>query len=375
MRDEKKQQKDVVMCSAKKVRQFCTDVFVHLNITREDAEIVSDTLVSANLRGVDSHGVTRMGIYVDRIRKKLVSTSPNIKIISDKGAALLVDGGNGMGSVVTMKALQHGLERAEAYGSCSIGIRNSNHYGAGGYYVKEAVKHNVAAHMYSNAPPTMAPWGGVEPYIGTNPYSFGVPVKQGSPIIADMASSVVARGKIIMAAKENNVIPEGWAIDTEGYPTCNAQKALDGSVLPFGGPKGYSIALMIDIMSGVLTGANFGPRIPDLYRNLVDTQNVGAFIQLTSIDTFCTLEQFYEKIELMINEIRSIKPVPGNDRIYLPGEIEAETEQKRLKTGIPLSSQELNMLVEIGASCGMQLDASAFATSSAEQAIQDTAGF
>lgn len=289
-----------------------------------------------------------MGIYIDRIKQKLVNTKADIRIIKDKGATILVDAGNGMGAVVTMKALALGLERAVIYGSCSLGIFNTNHYGAGAFYVKEAIRNNVAAHMYSNAPPTMAPWGGVDPYIGTNPYSFGVPSRRHHPIIVDMASSVAARGKIILAAKEGRSIPDGWAIDQDGSPTNDAQKALAGSVLPFGGPKGYGIALMIDIMAGILTSANFGPRIPDLYRDLTRPQNIGAFIQLTDIDSFIPLEEFFTRVDTMIEEIKSAKTAPGVEQIFLPGEIESIEEEKRAKEGIPLSKETVDMLEDLG---------------------------
>lgn len=353
---EKGKREMVCLCSAKGIKDYCAQVLNHYDIPVDDAGIISESLVNANLRGVDSHGVTRMGIYIDRIKQKLVNTRADIRIIKDKGATILVDAGNGMGAVVTMKALALGLERAAMYGSCSLGIYNTNHYGAGAFYVKEAIRNNVAAHMYSNAPPTMAPWGGVDPYIGTNPYSFGVPSRRHHPIIVDMASSVVARGKIILAAKEGKSIPDGWAIDQDGSPTNDAQKALAGSVLPFGGPKGYSIALMIDIMAGILTSANFGPRIPDLYRDLTRPQNIGAFIQLTDIDSFIPLEEFFTRVDTMIEEIKSAKTAPGVEQIFLPGEIESIEEEKRAKEGIPLSKATIDMLEDLGKECNLTFE-------------------
>jgi LDH2 family malate/lactate/ureidoglycolate dehydrogenase len=298
-----------------------------------------------------------MGIYVDRIERRLVATEPEIEIVKDGGGALLVDGGNGMGAVVTMRALRFGLERVAAHGTCAVAIRNSNHYGAGAFYVKEAVRHNVTVHMYSNAPPTMAPWGGVDPYLGTNPYSFGVPSRKYHPIILDMASSVVARGKIILAAKQGKTIPQGWAIDQDGVPTTDAQKALDGSVLPFAGPKGYGIALMIDILAGILTSSNFGPRIPDLYRDLTHAQNIGAFMQFSDIGFFVPPDEFLDRVDTMIAEIKAARKAPGVEEIYLPGEIEALNEERRGREGLWLEKTTIDMLIGLGKSCGLDFRA------------------
>jgi len=335
--------------------QICAEILIAHGLSEEDATIVSDSLVSANLRGVDSHGVSRMGIYVTRIQKGLIGLNGEIEIIIDKGPTLLVDGKDGMGAPITVKALSYGLERAKKYGSCTVGIKNSTHYGAGGYYIKKAVKEEVTAHMYSNAPPTMAPWGGVSPYLGTNPYSFGVPSKEYDPIILDMASSVVARGKIISAAREGKEIPEGWAIDADGFPTVDANSALDGTVLPFAGPKGYGIALMIDIMAGVLTGANYGGRIPDLYRDLTRVQNVGVLIQLTDIGAFQSTEEYYSRIDTLISEIKNNRKAPTTKEIFLPGEIEAKTERERLKNGVPIDGKTFQMLEKLGKDIGINV--------------------
>lgn len=341
------------ICIPAKAKEFCKQVLIGHGLPDEDAQIVADSIIAANLRGLDSHGITRTGIYVERLKKNLVNPIAKIKILKDKGAMLHVDGDNGMGSVVTLKALQLGIERAKEFGSCSVGITHSNHYGAGAYYVREAVRNNLTCHLYGNAPPTMAPWGGIRPYLGTNPYSFGVPAGRYPAVILDMASSVVARGKIILAAKEGKDIPEGWAIDTQGKPTTNAQAALDGSVLPFAGPKGYGIALMNDIMGAILTSSNFGNKVPDLYRNLVDVQNIGAFIQLTDIASFISLEEFFARMEAMIGEIKAMKPAEGIQSIYLPGEIEEIKEKQRRKSGFAIAQVDIDMLNNLGRPFGL----------------------
>ncbi|PKL13398.1 MAG: malate dehydrogenase [Spirochaetae bacterium HGW-Spirochaetae-4] len=344
------------LCDPVRIRNYCTAIFVAHGVPDYDAHVVADSLVTANLRGLDSHGITRVGIYADRLKKKLVNSVAHPKVVKDKNAMLLIDGDNGMGAVVTLQALRMGISRAKEYGICSIGITHSNHYGAGAYYIKEAVKANLACHLYGHAPPTMAPWGGIKPYLGTNPYSFGIPAGKYPPIILDMASSVVARGRILLAAKENKSIPEGWAIDTEGRPTMDAQAALAGSVLPFAGPKGYGIALMNDILAGVLTSSNFGSQIPDLYRNLVDVQNIGAFIQLTDIESFIPVSDFNARMEKLVEDLKSITPAQGVDQIYLPGEIENNKEAVRSENGFSIAEVEVEMLSKLGKPMGLDVE-------------------
>src|SRR5918994_872183 len=337
------------------LRAFCEEVFLSSGMSREDASIVADSLVQANLRGVDSHGVARGGIYVKRLEMGLVNPRPDVGVVRESAGTLLVDGDNGMGQVVGVRALDLGLDKVKQSGGVYVGVRRSNHYGAGAYYVQRAVARDVVAFAYSNAPPTMAPWGGVDPYVGTNPYTYGVPAGEHRPIIVDMATSIVARGKIILAAERDEPIPEGWAVDQQGNPTTDAREALEGSVLPFGGPKGYAISLMIDIMAGALTGAGFGPRINSLYDNFDEPQNVGAFFQLVDIGHFTDPATFKARVDRMIEEIKSSRKAEGTQELFLPGEIEYRTEQERKASGIPVGAETVAELREVGRSCGVDM--------------------
>jgi LDH2 family malate/lactate/ureidoglycolate dehydrogenase len=340
---------------ASSLRAFCEEVFISCGVAQEDASIVADSLVQANLRGVDSHGVARVGIYVKRLKMGLVNPRPNVEVAQESAATLLVDGDNGMGQVVGVRALELGLDKARKSGGVSVGVRHSNHYGAGAYYVQRAVARDAIAFAYSNAPPTMAPWGGVDPYLGTNPYAYGVPAGEHRPIILDMATSIVARGKIILMAESDEPIPEGWAIDEQGNPTTDAQEALEGSVLPFAGPKGYALSLMIDIMAGALTGAGFGPGINSMYDNFDDPQNVGAFFQLVDIGHFTDPATFKGRVDRMIEEIKSSRKALGTEEIFLPGEIEFRTEEERMASGIPVGAETVAELRGVGRSCGVDI--------------------
>jgi LDH2 family malate/lactate/ureidoglycolate dehydrogenase len=292
---------------------------------------------------------------VKRLKMGLVNPRPNVRVVREGDATLLVDGDNGMGQVVDVRALDLGLTKAKQGGGISVGVRHSNHYGAAAYYAQRAVDQDTIDFAFSNAPPTMAPWGRVEPYIDTNPYAYGVPAGEHEPSIFDMATSVVARAKIILAVRKGESIPQGWAIDTEGRLTADAHRALEGSVLSFGGPKGYAISLMIDVMCGVLTGAGFGPRVNSLYDDFDEPQNVGAFFQLTDIGHFTPVAEFKARVDQMIEEIKSTRKASGTQEIFLPGEIEYRTERRRLESGIPIGAETVAELSKVGEDCGVEM--------------------
>lgn len=344
-----------MLMQAHQLKRFMIAVLSELGLTPEDGGIVADSLVGANLRGVDSHGVTRLSIYAKRLELGAINPRPDIKVIAESDATLLVDGGNGMGQVVGYRAMELGIAKAKRHGAVDVAVRNSNHFGTGAFFLQQAVAHDLIAYAMSNAPSTMAPWGGLQPYLGTNPYAFGVPAGQYAPILVDMATSVVARGKIITASKEGKDIPEGWAIDKEGRPTTNAEAALAGSVLPFAGPKGYAIAMMVDLMSGVLGGAGFGSHVNNIYGDYDKTQNVGHYFHLTDISRFMPVELFKQRVDQMIGEMKHSPKAAGVEEIFVPGEIENRIEERRLREGIPLSAEVYDDLQRTGAQFGVDI--------------------
>ncbi|WP_176791467.1 Ldh family oxidoreductase [Thalassobacillus cyri] len=342
--------------SSEHLRDFVYDIFKTAGLSDEDSYTVADSLVAANLRGVDSHGVTRVPIYMKRLKEGAINPTPDIKIMQESDGVLLVDGDDGMGQIVSREAMRLGIAKAKKSGGVHIGVTRSSHFGAGAYFVKRGVEEDLITFAMSNAPSTMAPWGGIQPYFGTNPYAYGVPAGRYDPIILDMATSVVARGKIIMAAQNGQDIPEGWAIDQNGKPTTNSQDALDGSVLPFGGPKGYGISLMIDIMSGVLTGAGFGPHINNIYGDYDQPQNVGHFFQLIDVQQFMPAQMYKQRIDQMIEEIKSSPAAEGVEEVLVPGEIENRTEKTRLENGIDLGEDVYKGLKQVGKEYGLNIE-------------------
>lgn len=336
------------------LRNFCSEVLKRFGLSSDQADITADHLVWADLMGIGSHGVTRLGIYVKRISLGLVNANPNIHIVKETPSIAVLDGDNGLGQVVGVKAVEVAIEKASKYGVGVVAVRHTTHFGCAGYYALKAIENDMIGIVMSNAPSTMAPWGARVPYLGTNPMAFGVPTKEFPPILLDMATSIVARGKIILAAKEGKSIPEGWAVDPEGEFTTDPESALKGAVLPFGGPKGSGIALMIDILSGILSGAQFGTHIGSLYDDFTKPQNVGNFIIVLNVSNFCPIEEFKERVELMRQEIKNLPRAKGVDEILLPGEVEFRKYIENKKSGILLSPEVIRELKEVGESVSVK---------------------
>jgi LDH2 family malate/lactate/ureidoglycolate dehydrogenase len=335
------------------VREFCTTLFEKLGVSRNDAWIVADSLVEADLRGVESHGVTRVGIYVERLEANLVNPRPQIAVVRETPTVALLDGDNGFGAVIGVKAMDEAIRRTKEYGTAWVGVRNSNHFGAAAHYAMRAINHQCIGLAMTNAPATTALWGGKTPFLGTNPFAIALPAGTERPIVLDMATSITARGKIILAAKKGESIPVGLAIDPEGRPTTDPHAALEGAILPFGGHKGYGISFLVDVLSGVMTGATFAPHVGPLYDNPEGTQNLGHGFSAILIDALMPFQEFSDRMDQLIREVRNAPRAVGVERIFLPGEIEFETEAQNKKEGIPLSEPTVKELKGLGKRLGV----------------------
>lgn len=331
-----------------KLQTFCAEIFQKAGVSKEYAEIVADSLIQADLRGVDSHGVVRTDIYLRRIEKDMINPNASIAIEKESDATALINGANHFGSVVGTKALEVALAKAKEKGAAIVGVKGSNHFGTGAYYALKAIQQDMILLVMSNASQTMPPTGGVRPFIGTNPLAVGVPAGEELPYILDMATSVVARGKIIVASQRGEEIPLGWAIDKDGNPTTNADAALEGSVLPVGGPKGYAISMFIDILAGVLTGAGFGKYVNNMYENWEEPQNVGHFFVAVDIGKFMPIEAFKERMDQYIREIKAEPKANGVKEILIPGELEHRRVLERKENGIVLPLKVAEELHQIG---------------------------
>jgi LDH2 family malate/lactate/ureidoglycolate dehydrogenase len=329
--------------SASQLKRICIAVLEAVGTPENEAEIVADSLVKANLRGVDSHGVFRLPVYVNRVKHKTIVPGAPFTIVRDAPSTALVSGGLGFGQVVGVKAMKLAAEKARETGIGAVSAFDTNHFGMTAYYALIALQSGIIGVVTSNTSPYVVPWGGRVPMLGTNPLCVAIPSGQDIPIILDMATSAVARGKIERAAKEGKPIPEGWAVDGDGEPTADPVAALKGALLPFGGPKGYCLSFMLDVISGALADAACGKDVNSLYPE-ERKSNVGQFFLAVNVDTFIPIEDFKAKVDKVIRELKSSPLAPGYAEVLVPGEIEYRIEQKRLREGIPLSSETWQLL-------------------------------
>lgn len=334
---------------------FTARLFRFHGLLAADAETVARALVLADLRGVDSHGVLRVGVYVERLKRELINPAPKVRVLRETPGAALLDGDNGMGPVVATAAMRLALEKARATGTGAVAVRRGNHYGMAAAYPMMALEQDCLGLTLTNGPALVAPWGGTRRIFGTNPLAIAVPAGRERPVVLDMATTVVARGKIIKAAKEQQPIPAGWALDPAGRPTTDAAAALAGTPIPLGGYKGYGLMLVIEILSGVLAGAAVGPAVGELYDNPRRPQDIGHLFAALRLEAFGDPEAFKARMDALIQEIRSNPPAPGTERIYLPGEIEFETEARRRREGVPIGPALWEELAGLGREAGIPL--------------------
>ncbi|MHB1628161.1 MAG: Ldh family oxidoreductase [Bacilli bacterium] len=319
-------------------------------LAREAAETTADALVDADLKGLDSHGVSRLPVYVKNVRSGRFRAGDSWTIRTS-GAIGVVDGGYGIGPVVAKRAMEAALDLASQYGVGAVAVRNGNHFGAAAYYARMAVDRRMVGMVLTNTPSAMPPTGGKRPFFGTNPLAFSFPAA-GDPIEIDMSTSVTARGKIIQAAKAGQAIPDDWAVDEDGHPTTDAVKALAGSLLPIGGAKGYALALAVEILCSVLTGSVWGPHIGWMYDDQVEPIRMGHFMLAIDVARFVEWEVYLHRMDEFREEIKSAEKASWTAEILIPGERRARLASHRLVHGIPLPEATVAQLHELAATMG-----------------------
>jgi LDH2 family malate/lactate/ureidoglycolate dehydrogenase len=335
--------------------RVCEQLLEQVGVPEDQAALIAQVTVEADLRGIGSHGVLRLPAYIHRVQNGTMTARTNCETIRERGATLLLDAQHGFGQVAGVYAMGQAIERAAQFGTGLVAVRNAGHFGIAAYYTMLALSESMIGVVSANAAPSMAAWGGTTPMLGTNPISVAIPTGQPIDIVLDMASTVVARGKIRFAASQEKPIPLGWALDRDGQPTEDPHAAIKGTLLPIGGPKGYGLALVVDVLSGVLSGAAYGPNIVSLHDMAHDVAG-GFFLQAIDIAAFMDLDEFEERLGDLIAEIRSSPLTSGVEHIYLPGEIEFLTKQERMENGIPVPSNLLQKLDQLAAELGIELD-------------------
>lgn len=332
---------------------FATAVYAGAGMPEADGRLVADTLVQADLWGHQSHGVLRLGWYLERVQNGVMKPVTEPEFVIDGGALALIDGHDGVGHVLSVLATREAVKRAKVHGIGAVAVRNSNHFGTCMYYTLMGAREGCVMLLTSNGGPAMAPWGGMKKIIGTNPWSVATPAGRHPPFVADMANTGVARGKIYLARQKRQPIPLGWALNAAGAPTTDPQEAIDGIILPMAEHKGYAIAMMVDVLSGVLSGSGFLSQVHSPYKT-AEKSNCGHLFIAINIEALQPLEQFNARMEQYIAEVKSVPRAQGFDEIFYPGEMEARNDLRNRKEGLSFPQDTLDDLRRIARETGLE---------------------
>lgn len=333
------------------LEQFMTDVFAGIGVPREEAAVCADVLITADKRGIDSHGINRCKpIYYDRYKAGILDPETNFEVVRETGTTAVIDGHNGMGHVIAKRSMQMAIDKAKENGLGMTVTRNSTHYGIAGYFVLMAIENGMIGITGTNARPSIAPTFGVENMLGTNPLTFGMPSDEAFPFVLDCATSVSQRGKIEVYARKGEDIPAGWVIGEDGKTRTDTEQVLKdlvtghAALVPLGGigeetgsHKGYGYAVVVEILSSALQAGNFMKALVGMKDGKRAPIELGHFFMAIDVEAFIELDEFKKNTGDILRALRSSKRAPGQDRIYTAGEREHDAWQARQKTGIPLN--------------------------------------
>ena len=317
-----------------RLKKILIDIFKRHNLSSSHSFICADALINAELVGAPTHGLSRLKMYCDRINKKVINPKPKIKIKKISQSITHIDANNSIGFVAGDIGIKQAIKNAKSTGIGLVGIKNSGHYGLSGYYAEKAVKKNLIAFCFTNAPPAIAPHGSKKSLFGTNPICFGAPTSSKVPFILDTSVSVINRGKIRVAAKTGKKIPEGVALDKFGKPTTDAKKALAGVQLPIAGFRGSGLAWMVDILSGVITGGNHSGKVKDPFDDFSGPQNIGHLFIVMKPNLF--VGNYNKRIKENIKKIKKLPKIKGVKEIFYPGQNKFKRYKTNLKKGIAI---------------------------------------
>ena len=334
------------------LKNFCQQAYQKAGVPEGEAEIVADLLVRADLRGVETHGVTRLPIYIQRLQKGYVRAAAQVTKVKEKGPTVFCEAHGSMGHIAAYRGMKLAIEKAEAFGIGFVSVKDSGHFGVAGLFPMMALQRDFIGYVVSNSAPMMFPWGGKERIIGNNPLAYAFPTVKYPPVVLDFSLSVVSSGKLILCRKKGEKIPLGWAVDKEGVPTEDPFEGYEGggSLAPVGGHKGYGLVLAHELLTAILTGGKLTREIRSLYEE--DPSRIqGTCHSFMAIDPECFLgrEAYKRNVDRYIESIKGSAKAKGEEEILVPGEPEYRTEQKFLKEGIPLSAntvKELKALAE-----------------------------
>ncbi len=341
------------------LKDFVKEVFLVMGCTPEDAVQAADILIRAELRGIGSHGAMRLVEYVNLWKNKRVNVRPEIKVINETIGTALIDGGKGFGLIVAPKAMRLAIKKAKEAGTGWVAVRNSYHFGIAGYFAMMALEHDMIGIAMTNANPLVAPTYSKEPLLGTNPIAVAVPAGKEPPFVADFATAPIARGKLDQKFAVGELAPEGLLQDVNGEPVTDPDILSKGGAIKtlggdkeHGGHKGYCMTSIVDILSAVLPGANFGPLVVPTLGYLAgekatEDKGIGHFFGAIRIDAFQTAREFKDYMDLWIKTFRKATPVDGKDEVLIPGDIERNSEEKKIEDGIELPENVAKNLMDI----------------------------
>ncbi|MEJ2881276.1 Ldh family oxidoreductase [Pedobacter sp. GR22-6] len=351
--------------SETQLRNFTEAVFLKMECPAQDAQLAADVLLRSDLRGIDSHGVARLSGYVRLWEKERINATPDIRVVHETATTATVDGDAGLGLVVAPFAMKIAIEKARTYGSGWVAVKNSNHFGIAGYHALMAVAEDMVGISMTNASPLVAPTYANERLLGTNPMCYAFPAGKYPPLVVDMATAAAANGKLEIAQRSGASIPEGWAQDASGNSSTDPhQLKQGGSLLPLGSDKehgshkGYGLSATVDILSAVLSGANYGPWVPPFVAFLEPSKNpvgegLGHFFGAMRVDGFRPADEFKEHMDNWISRFKNAKTIDPEKQVIIPGEPETLFEAERKINGIPLIDVVVNDLNELALKLGI----------------------
>src|SRR5712671_3824427 len=327
---------------------FITRALTSAGIPTDDAAQVASLMAESDARGGDAHGIFRLQQYVKQIQSGGINARPNIRTVSDRAGAALIDGDNALGHLVMKRAAELAIEKARQCGIGWVGTRHSNHAGPAQLYARmPAEKDMIGLYFCVGNANLLPPWGGTEVLLSTNPISIAVPALKHPSIVLDMATTNTAFGKIRLKAQRNEPMPEGWMIDRQGQPLTDAKRASEGFLVPVGGPKGYGLALMFGLLAGTLNGAAFGRDVVDYTVDSKTPSNTGQAIMVVDIAAFTNVRDFKQDVDEVWDVMKSSPTLPGVDEIRLPGEHSEMLYRERMSQGVPLAAQLRKALDEL----------------------------
>lgn len=345
----------LIYASAVAADAFARSLLQAHDVPAEHAATIAHCLVSADLRGVDTHGLCRLPIYLERVRRGLINPKPELSPKRVTPVAATLDGQNGFGFVIGTRAMTEAIAMAREFGIGVVSVRRSTHFGMAASYAIPAVEAGLMAMVFSNASQAMPAWGARQMLLGTNPFCMAAPAGRHRPVILDMSPAVAARGKIRRAERRGEKIPLGYALDAEGRPTTDPKAALAGGVvLPIGEHKGSGLSMFMDIFGGVISGANFAGDVGDQYKNFEQPQDVGHFFLAMKPDLFVTEADYRARMDTLIERMKASPLADGFREVLVPGEPEDRAEQERRRHGIPYAASEVAALHEEAQRAGIQ---------------------